>query len=326
MLAWSQNLKKAATRPRMPVSLAVFDDCTSFASFRSRRKVFLVFALVEKYFYFSLSSKTKNRRKLIVENYDVICVTGKESMSKYFNYVSMMFKWPVVSLFLSKKKKLKNKNKLFQAFDVLFDRPPIRCNIKSPALQNYGGDSERLRDCRKMTQTSSRWDLTVLENALRVALATGVWRLVQNVARFKRHFRSHPVVYTLLCEVLLKTTIREARTDMKMLTSVLFWWQALSTFFLEVQQNGERIGLQFQSLQEDCTNKDLLLPKVYWNLENSIMETTSCLWFENTLNKNKKFDWKNFAHDVQAWSGLCVVQVGPIQQLSNCVSGHKNHN
>jgi hypothetical protein len=38
---------------------------------------------------------------------------------------------------------------------------------------------------------------------------------------------------------------------------------ALSTFFLEVQQNGERIGLQFQSLQEDCTNKDLLLPKVY---------------------------------------------------------------
>jgi hypothetical protein len=149
---------------------------------------------------------------------------------------------------------------------------------------------------------------------------------VQNVARFKGHFRSHPVVYTLLCEVLLKTTIREARTDMKMLTSVLFWWQALSTFFLEVQQNGERIGLQFQSLQEDCTNKDLLLPKVYWNLENSIMETTSCLWFENTLNKNKKFDWKNFAHDVQAWSGLCVVQVGPIQQLSNCVSGHKNHN
>jgi hypothetical protein len=50
-----------------------------------------------------------------------------------------------VSLFLSKrKKKLTNKNKLFQAFDVLFDRPPIRCNIKSTMqsmaviLKGYG--------------------------------------------------------------------------------------------------------------------------------------------------------------------------------------------
>jgi hypothetical protein len=32
-------------RSRMPVSLAVSDDCTSIASFRSHRKVFLLFAL-----------------------------------------------------------------------------------------------------------------------------------------------------------------------------------------------------------------------------------------------------------------------------------------
>jgi hypothetical protein len=61
-----------APQTKMIVKFAVSDDCTSFASFRSRRKVLLVFALIEKYFYFSLSSKTKNRRKLIVENYDVI--------------------------------------------------------------------------------------------------------------------------------------------------------------------------------------------------------------------------------------------------------------
>jgi hypothetical protein len=48
----------------------------------------------------------------------------------------------------SPKKKLKNKNKLFQAFDVLFDQ--------SPALQKYGVYSERLWDCLKMTQTLSR--------------------------------------------------------------------------------------------------------------------------------------------------------------------------
>jgi hypothetical protein len=35
------------------------------------------------------------------------------------------------------------------------------------------------------------------------------------------------VVYTLLCDVLFNTAILEAHTDMKMLTSVLFWWHFL---------------------------------------------------------------------------------------------------
>jgi hypothetical protein len=55
--------KKSDTHPRMPIYPAVFDDCTSCASFRSRQKVLLVFAIIEKFFYFSLSPKTK-----IVEN------------------------------------------------------------------------------------------------------------------------------------------------------------------------------------------------------------------------------------------------------------------
>jgi hypothetical protein len=130
-------------------------------------------------------------------------VTGKESMSKYFTFINEVQMTGCVSLSLStprEKKWEKNKNESFLAFDVHFDWPPIRRNIKSP-LQKYGGDSERLRDCRAKgleLRAGGIWPSS--KTALQIALE-------QNVVRFKGHFGSHPIVYTQICEDLLKTTI-----------------------------------------------------------------------------------------------------------------------
>jgi hypothetical protein len=76
-------------------------------------------------------------------------------------------------------------------------------------------------------------------------------------------------------------------------------------------------NLMFQKTSIFCYS-----PKVYLNLEKSFMKTTPCLWFKNML--NKKLDYKNFVHDIQARSEDCVVHASRLH-LSN-VSGHKTHN
>jgi hypothetical protein len=111
-------------------------------------------------------------------------------MSSYFTSINEVQMTGRVSLSFStprEKSWAKNKKRLFLAYDVHFDQPPIRHNIKSP-LQKYGGDSERLRGCHHAKRlelwASGIWPSS--KTALQIALA-------QNVAQFKGHFGSHPI-------------------------------------------------------------------------------------------------------------------------------------
>jgi hypothetical protein len=96
-----------------------------------------------------------------------------------------------------------------------------------------------------------------LKTALQIALE-------QNVARFKGHFGSHPIVYTQICEDLLKTTILEARIDMKK-AGIHSFLMALS--FLKCIKTAKELASRFKVCEKTVQTKICYGQKVYWNLK-----------------------------------------------------------